>query len=175
MLQLVGYKETWRPNSPPATMLACQGAWKGMLFGCGNHSPFLGGERSGLQSMVWELLQMPEKPLEVGMHPSLFPLSRGPSLVECNYHTSCLGSGSRILSCRMAQLPQKEWPRLLLVIAYTLVVRAVLAGEKCTAQSCCSEKGRELGSPLSFQNKIRITGWEFIYFPVQADPSFTSI
>lgn len=59
-------------------------------------------------------------------------------------------------------------------IAYTLVARALLAGEKCRAQSHCNEKGVWV-SPSHYRVNSELLGRVFFVFSVQADPLFTSM
>lgn len=98
---------------------------------------------------------MSEQSLEQAVDPSLFYLSKGPSLID---YTVTPPAGDMDLKFSLAE--RQNFPRkddetcFCFPIAYTLVVRALLGGEKCRAQSHCKEKARELGSPLSLLNKF---------------------
>lgn len=174
VLRSVGYNEIWGSNSPPASMLVCKGARKGIFFRSGSHGPFLGGERSGLRSVIWELLQTPEQPSEQAMDPSLFSLSKGPSLIDYTVTPPAWDVDLEFALAEWHNFPRKGAEGCFCFpIACTLVVRVLLAGEKCRAQSHWNEKGMELGSPLSLLNKFWISRWGFLCFSVQTDPSFS--
>lgn len=110
---------------------------------------------------------------EWAMDLSLFSLSKGPSLTD--YTVPPALAWDVHLEFSLAEW--HDFPRkddkccFCLPVAYGLVVRALLAGEKCQLQSHSNEKGKEFGSPFSLLIKFWIS---LVFFSVQTDPSFTS-
>lgn len=146
VLRSVGYKETWGSHSPPASMLICKGARKRIFFRSGSHGPFLAGERSGLRSVIWELLQTPEQPSEQAIDPSLFSLSKGPSLIDYTVTPPAWDVDLEFALAEWHNFPRKgDEGCFCFPIACTLVVRVLLAGEKCRAQSHWMRRAWSLG------------------------------